>query len=572
MQTSPAALSPPLDTPREENPLSYDPGPLARRWEAVGWSALLVLLLCPLLPGVTALYNIAGGIGLAWLLITRLGPRGRPSAPCLDRPLTWALRLFALGVTLAVLLSPVRAPEGAAGIAFLDAATAAWGTLRAAVAAGLILRLAQSTPRRAALLLTLLVAVTALAFWAPLDHWLRAGFTPTARMHSLHRVVGTKGNPGRFAAALYLASVSLWALLLCPTLRGSSGTRTWRWAGGLVGVATIAVLWLRQDLLNMGPPSGWLPGAGNDRAAWNGSFHLLALCSALMAVASWWLLRAPGWRRGIGLGLAFLCLLLAIVPTDTRLPLALFLATGGLGCVLLGSSRTRRVGLLAILLVAGLSVAVLAQRADALTNLDSTRQRLHVWTGAARLWREAPILGHGYGQEAWRRAWRERFGDSYYTRVPLWESETPVLGDLKADGTPWTVSYIHDPRHAHNLALQILVERGLLGALLFAMLWAATLNALIRRARRRAPLGDESPSAIGEEVSRAEGATEESHALATLGTIFLILTLAHGLLEYPVRGSLETWFWAIPALGLVTNKELSTPAAPDASASISRQT
>jgi O-antigen ligase len=203
-----------------------------------------------------------------------------------------------------------------------------------------------------------------------------------------------------------------------------------------------------------------LAGLSATRRTWPSRLVLVALPLALVTVIG------SGSRNAwLGLGVG-----LAIVGAG---------ALGGAG----GAQRRWIVAMtgLALVLFAvaiGLSLGVVADRAARL--LDPAREpRLVLWMVALRMFRESPLVGMGL----------HTFGDFHRPLVDTMALPSTAIRD--ADAVPW----------AHDLYLEVLAERGLVGALGFA----APVIAMITGLRRhlRAETGVAHPIALGLAASLA---------------------------------------------------------------------
>ena len=191
------------------------------------------------------------------------------------------------------------------------------------------------------------------------------------------------------------------------------------------------------------------------RAAWIGLLANPNQLAMVMAVTMPWTLALAVGRRGLGrlLLLATVGLECATVVVTASRGGALGMATGLVAFALLSADRARALGLVT---VAALGVALFApqtfrQRTDTIGNyaLDASAQgRLKAWqTGLAAV-QERPLLGVGAG--------------SY---VRSWDRHQPR--------NPRERAYA-----SHNMWMQVLVELGLPGLLLFGTMFALLLNGL----------------------------------------------------------------------------------------------
>jgi exopolysaccharide production protein ExoQ len=198
--------------------------------------------------------------------------------------------------------------------------------------------------------------------------------------------------------------------------------------------------------------AGWHGGPGDHSAA------LLTLMPCALAVL--WYARAARWPRAVTTVVALLIILFlaSAYATQNRtvwfgfaLEIAIFAAV-----LALRRSRDRRaqvsIALSGVLAVAGTSSVVLLVQAERETTGAYTMRadpRFSIWPKALQYIEERPLTGYGYG----RGLLRERLpGEAHHELA-------------------W---------HAHNLFLDLSLQVGAVGLLLFLLLLAATLRQAVR--------------------------------------------------------------------------------------------
>lgn len=223
------------------------------------------------------------------------------------------------------------------------------------------------------------------------------------------------------------------------------------------------------------------------------------------------------WQRGQRLGavaaLAVGCAGVALVPTQTpMLALVLGLAVGLIMLIpKIGQSRRLGVALAALVAVGVVTSPWLAQTAytavhDALSSSDiSIIHRVAIWDYAAGFIAERPIAG--YGIEAARTLGRE--GANLAELVP---------------GHPYAFQAL--PLHPHNASIQIWLELGGVGALIFALFLFAmtrTVHAYADQPVARAALM--AGLVVGLAVAHLSYGIWQYWWVASLGMIYAMLAL-----------------------------------------------
>ncbi len=478
---------------------------------AIGWAALLTLTLTPLLPGravVVDLATVAGLLLLAWHAT-------RPGACLLpNRWVRWGVLAFAASVVLSTLLPPLLGEEdAAAGIA--RNLHPAWDTVQALVAGGLCLLILRRERDLAFYCLALAAVLLCLSLWAPLDLWLRGRLESVLIGHN--RLTGSKGTAHRWAAALYLTLFPVWMLLLSARLREAT-LSGWRRPVGLLTVLLTAFALLRKDLPDVGADAPWWPQTS--QAAHGATFVLLACAVAASGLLAWRRLATAGRGRTLLAIGAVAAAAANVAASGARLHTLLLLAAGAAGLLFRFSNRLR------VLLgfgAAGAVVVGVLLLHPATFSSASVQYRLHVWRQLAPLLSEAPAFGIGYGNDAFRDAWVVK-ADARAARLP--------------DGVrPTAFEEVH---HAHNLWMQILIERGVVGLIAFHLLWGALAWTLLRELRR-APPGPDAPP---------DPARETRRVAAAMALVAVTLLVADGLLNWPLMQAGERLFAIMTGIGL----------------------
>ncbi len=488
---------------------------------ALGWASLLALLLTPLLPGFQTECNVAAGIGLALLAIH--WKRGNPTLI----PSRWLLGCIALYFLSSVISTVV--PAALRDDSYMRMALSAnslWHSIRALTAAGLCLHLIRKREDLLTLLSLFLLVYLVINLWAPIDHWLRGGFFIRSDDLSVTRMDGSKGNSARFAQVLFLLSFLVWMLMLAPKLQKLQLPRWAKWAGFVVAVILPFALLFNKELLDLGPPSGWIPGGLRKRGAWNYSFY--ALCGILIVIGTmlWYgFVRFPKKRVFFVLG-GLILTVVGINFTLTRLPLGILFLAGFIILLLRGGKLTK-IGI-PLLLIGVIGIAFwFRAHPGTLLNKDSLQQRANFWSGACELIELNPLFGIGYGNDAAHEEWLRHFG--------LYDTgRKHIVGGYYFPLSPrYYIVPFHGERllthaqHVHNMWLQLLLERGIVGLIAFHLLWISTIVLLFCQRH---------PDA-------------ESRRIARIAAIFLLFLILNGLLEHPVRKTDEILYWLVPALG-----------------------
>lgn len=451
-----------------------------------GWVCLIALAVLPVLPGQAAALNFAGALGLAALLALRLTER-RPLWP--DARLAAVFVLFAASVVLAMLVPAVR--DGFGSKAFGLSLRAAWDTAKAATAAGLALALLRDRRSLATFLALWTLGALLVAFWAPLDHVLFGNRLLRDRLE------GARGNPSRYSATLYYQAFGVAMLLTYPAFWRETFSRRAIGAGFVLAAALVAGVFAKKHT-----------GLAVPLLAPKAAAEIAALGAAAAGVAAWSALFRPGRARALLAGAALLLLFSNIVLTGTRLNLLLAAAAVGAWGLSTAAGRRLRLPLAAAaLLGAGLFAYCNPRGLDS----SSLRGRFYIWSEAWEMTRGRLAFGSGYGADTFAREWRLR--PHTLERVGNAEEEDILLLRQETD-------------HAHNLWLELLVERGVAGLLAFHALWLGVLAWLARAGR-----GPALPAAL------------------LLGLLAL-----EGVLAYSARDRNEILFWLVAALGLAATR------------------
>ncbi|MFH0910637.1 MAG: O-antigen ligase family protein [Planctomycetota bacterium] len=513
-----------------DEPLSWNavvPGPLPAaaspkhsRWKPVlGWTALLILLLLPPLPRRYVLIDLAAAVGVVLLIAHAV--RGKGSfLP--DGLLRLGAAVFLASATFSVLYPPLAQYPDLDG--FLGSLHDYWATLRAVTGAGLCLLLLRKREDVAGLLAFLALFAAVIAVWALAECWLKGLLPLIFAGHA--RLTGTCGTAHRFASLLYLFSFALWMLVLTPSLRNGS-LAAWARRTGYALAVLVPLLLLRKEIPAPLPESGWLPRGS--LPALPASFYALSVLCIALGLLAWRCLSQPGWPRA---GVSWAALIL-ILPNQAlagaRLHLGLTVLTGA-AALILARGETHRYFKRS--LVAGVLLALaLLLSVPATLDMSSIRARQQVWRGAVEIFREHWMFGVGYGPRAFSRSWR--LLQAKHTAAP--SQSSPLAG-----GSP-----IENAAHAHNLWLELLAERGVVGFVAFHVWWASALWWILGQTRRKdtRPLGDMIPT---------RRSRENIPARLTL-ILFLFLAI-DGCLNTPLMDVSEALFWGIAAIGLAATR------------------
>lgn len=194
------------------------------------------------------------------------------------------------------------------------------------------------------------------------------------------------------------------------------------------------------------------------------SCSLLFVWAMLLARGIWnpkpeslWKTVLPGWL-----------VLLAIVFSQSRGPVLVAVAMLAIAMIARRSSRAFTVAGLSILpVVLALMQPQLAQRARTLGDgsFHSNAERVHMWKVGRTLWREHPVLGLGPGM----------------VKV----ASRPYLSEEELVNGGWP--------HLHNVFLNVAVERGAVGLLLFLSVLALLAREFWRRLKEASAQTDVTP-------------------------------------------------------------------------------
>jgi len=268
-------------------------------------------------------------------------------------------------------------------------------------------------------------------------------------------------------------------------------------AATLSGGAVAALALVQYSGLNPFGLLGWSgPAYGSPRMRVYGTLgnpNFVAAFLAASAPAAWAVaIRAAGWRRTLA-WLALAVVAAGTLATGSRAPalVLLILAVGSL----FRSSRRSALGLAVLA-----AVVVLLSAARPLT--ETVQGRVHIWRVSLPHVLDHPWLGGGPG--------------SFALDYPRWETARLAEGTLP----PGAERFAGLQRHAHNDYLEILVDYGLAGLLLFSAVAALA----IRRSTAAAKRG---------------GGPEKTGAAAGL-----IAILALALVDFPLHRPAESFlFW-----------------------------
>ncbi len=510
------------------------PSPAYPYCHFLAWVALAGMIVAACLHQTNALVNIFAGLGLALLPALRLLAPASP--PLIADPwLRRAVVLFLLGAVFHTVVPPLFLETAALREAALaESLHALWYTGKAAIGAALLLRLVRTRGDLAGLACLLSLTLLLVCLWSPIEHWLHGFVNDAPPNKPPYLLCGTKGNPTRYALTLFFAGFAGWNLLLLRSLRAARLPGWFELGGYLLAVLVPLTLRLRRGLPEI-RTEHLFPGSGPHDPAAAALFYAQTALLILLGLALWHrLLRswagADGKRRIAAL-LTLGLIALNLGLTSARLASALFLLTATVAALLslqawkpalLRRWRALMAGALALLAVVGLAGGAMLAANPLVLDSSSLRIRLYVWRIAAEVVREHPVIGVGYGPERFQQGWLAH-------RLPL-PPESPFHSIHTGDP-------LFKPQHAHNLYLQVLAERGVLGLATFLLLLLALGRALQRHTRAAFAAGD----------LWLAGAM----SLTALGVLLL-----QGMLEYPLRLSNEILIWYAMALGLAAVQNL----------------
>ncbi len=285
------------------------------------------------------------------------------------------------------------------------------------------------------LALAWLVLVSASALWgetASLKALLIALLPPA----SFLLVTWLKPSPGSLATALAASGLAIGAIAIAQYL-GLDPFRLFGWQGAPAGTVRMRVY------TTLGNPN----------------FTAAFLASVLPLT---WMLDGSRLKNRVLSGLAVLLILLGILVTGSRAPIA-----GGAVFVLFGlwlfpsvPVRSRILGLISVILFAAFLAFLSAGRPIS----ETFKGRLFVWRVAVEhISVRTLILGDGPGS----------FAISY----PEWETEW--VASAPRDG--WSLRFLGYQEHAHNDWLEILVEQGIGGLVLLLLIPLSALRIFMGR-------------------------------------------------------------------------------------------
>lgn len=463
-----------------------------------GWIALLGLVLAPPFPRLEAPINLAGGLGLLALLGILLAGKVRLLP---DARMRWGLSAFLGACVLSIVVPNLSAWPDTGPIA--QSLHEFWNLVNAITAAGLILALARTPRERLALIFLFSLVMVMIAVGVPLERWL------AGKIHL--RVTGTKGGANRYAILVFVSA--LWLLLL--EVHRWKHVALPRWslytAGGLIVVSPYLLFRKQFEVWEKHP----MTLAGSDALAMVVLFVGIMLAGALFLLA---ITRGGGWRR-VAAWCAITILFFNGVIGLSRMILAMFLLLFGI--VLLLHIRRRGI-LVALIAVLGVGLGALAYwnpRFKREHIEQSFAVRHAVRTEGWRMFTESPVLGVGYGREAFRSHW-------------VFPSPPPL------DTMPEKQDVAYS--HSHNLWVHLLATQGLVGWAAFHILWGCVTLALIRawHSVRRNCADDSSPD------------LKIRLGILQVGLLTLLLLQVNGLLMYPLQDCNEILFWCLGAGGM----------------------
>ncbi len=425
--------------------------PFSRCLRIAGWIALAGLAVGCLAAGGEAVFNVAGGLGALVLLVHGV-QAVRSGRPVLAEPLLrLGLGVFAAGLLIGVLAPNLLAlPETEPLSRSLHAA---WNTVQAVVAAGLCLLLFRTRSDALAFVLLFSLAFFAVAAGGPLGQWMERGFKHM-------RITGTKGGPNRYAFLLLISTFPAWVLALSRTWSAVELRGRWLWIGGLVAGPALAGFMLHKRMLRM------MESHAGSASVVPPSVVLGLLAGVAGACALVWLLLwRPGWTRRATavtiLVVAFVDLALTGARSVITVACLVVLAVAGVWTAR-WRQRAVLVGLGALLLGGGFYARTRSR--PLLLKPERIRHQVQVrawiFRGGLRVFAAHPILGVGYGTEAFAK------------HFPYVEEEQPRWRPRSPD--------VH-PRHAHNLWIHLLATQGVVGFVAFHVLWGCVFVFLWRR-------------------------------------------------------------------------------------------
>lgn len=516
-----------------------------------GWIALLGLPILAFLSDAPALEHGLACLGLV-ILLAGFG-RNRSSErrlfPLEWRLLRWGIGFFFLSAIVNVFYPACRfLPDR---IPLMESLRDFWQTLEAAIAAGLFLLLVRRKSDALAFLGLLTLTLLLLTLWSPLDHGLHGLFAPAPPGRPPYRLCGSKGNPARYADLLFYGSFFLWILAFTSEIRHASLPRWAWWAGRFLAFAIPLFQRFRNSLPSSSFYGGWLPGRGPQWAANPWSFFVVTGALILVGLSLWRMfVEGSARRRFVIVAGGLFLILINIALTGTRTTLLLYGIVG-----LLTVATMLRLGkMLAIVsVVFSFGILLLCLANPQAFNISSAKERVFVWKVTYAVICESWPWGTGYGTARFAKSWDRHRQDI--------APEDPYYMKKLA-----TVVRVERGDHAHNLWLQLLAERGVLGFLAFHVLWLGTFATLLRPLARgtamRLPREDPSPAAsssitlFGED--KQDEARKDRPAIgsipAFLSMVALGILLLHGMIEYPVRGYVERIFWLGIAIGVADRR------------------